>query len=62
MSDHAMAIVRDEQRKRGWHLAWRCTTKGCDARGDSTSPTREVGMLLFGIVAAGHADPEREPS
>lgn len=58
MTAHVMEIVHDREARRGWYLSWRCTTKGCAARGDSTAPTREVGMRLFGIVADGHARSE----
>ncbi|MET8278384.1 hypothetical protein [Micromonospora sp. NPDC005174] len=52
--DHAMEIVRDEQRKRGWYLSWHCTARGCPASGNTTTPSRESAQRLFGLVAEGH--------
>lgn len=51
---HGFEIVRDEQRKRGWYLSWRCRRKTCDSSGNATTPTREAGINLFEIVAEGH--------
>lgn len=56
--EHTLTLIRDEQRKRGWYLSWRCTAKGCQARGNSTTPDRETGISLFGLAAEGHRQAE----
>lgn len=51
---HAFTLTADEQRKRGWYLAWRCVRRNCDARGSMTVPTREKALELLTVVADGH--------
>jgi hypothetical protein len=57
-TEHGLTLVRDEQRKRGWYLSWRCTGKGCDARGNATTPRREKALELFALLDAGHRQSE----
>lgn len=57
---HTLAIIRDEQRRRGWYVSWSCQTKGCEARGNVTTPRREKAMKVFALVAEGHRQQEAQ--
>lgn len=56
MSDtpHGFEIIRDEQRRRGWYLSWRCKRSPCDSSGNSTTPDRDTALKLFDLIAEAH--------
>lgn len=51
---HQLTLTVDEQRKRGWYLAWKCERRDCDAAGNLTVPTRDKAIELFRVVADAH--------
>lgn len=53
MPDHELELVRDEARRRGWHLAWRCTAD-CDTRGNMSVPARATALALYSLLADAH--------
>lgn len=52
---HAFELVRDEQRRLGWYLSWRCSRRKCDARGNCTTGTRDNALKLFSLLSEAHA-------
>jgi hypothetical protein len=53
---HALTIVTEKQRKHGYYLSYRCSTKGCNASGQITMPDRPEAMGLLAIITEGHEE------
>jgi hypothetical protein len=51
---HRFVLAVDEQRRRGWYLAWKCERSDCDAAGNLTVPTRAKAIELFTLLAEVH--------